>query len=161
MASVFSEAPEVAELAREIIRKDHPHLDAEDIRIVYLFVDPPPESKGKLVFGRCRKVTGLNAFLARENAPRDEDEEPDFGDPFFVIEIAERVWQVLEPHQRRALVDHELCHAAVIRDEEDVPKLSIRPHDVEEFTDIVNRHGLWEEGLQDFVAEALATQQGE
>ena len=151
MVSVRCKAPEVAERAVGIIQEHHPDLDAPDIRIEYIFVDPPPLSKGKYVAGKCRVVTGLNAFLACEC------EEPT-ADPFFVIEIARQVWDIIPPEQQTALLDHELCHASVIRDEEEVPKLSIRSHDVEEFSEIVGRHGLWDEGLQEFVKSALEGQ---
>ena len=34
-------------------------------------------------------------------------------------------------------------------------KLSVKPHDLEEFSCIVRRHGLWREDIEDFVNAAL------
>ena len=66
------------------------------------------------------------------------------------------------------MVDHELCHAwAEVKqkkddsdsDEEletDNPvRLGVKPHDLEEFSCIVRRHGLWRDDIQDFVEAAL------
>ncbi len=71
-----------------------------------------------------------------------------------------------------ALVDHELCHiqrnvGMVITDpntgrilkkewadKDDPDSWHIREHDVEEFSDIIHRHGLWEHGIEKF-AEAV------
>jgi hypothetical protein len=72
------------------------------------------------------------------------------------------VWDVLPQKTKVALVDHELCHAwAEANQKEDDDgeaepvKLSMRPHDLEEFSCIVRRHGLWREDVEDFVENAL------
>jgi hypothetical protein len=65
-----------------------------------------------------------------------------------------------------ALVDHELCHAWALadqdedNDEADPVKLSLRPHDLEEFSCIVRRHGMWREDIEDFVESAIKSKEG-
>lgn len=154
----YFEAPEVAEVAQELIANYHQHLIDFDVKIRYVFVDKTPNSKGKEVWGTCRKVSGLNAYL--------EGESPD-GDAFFVITISKDIWDILPSDKKRALVDHELCHAwAEVKQlknesddsdfETDNPvKLSVKPHDLEEFSCIVRRHGLWREDIEEFVNAAL------
>lgn len=155
----FHAAPEVEKIANELIPKYHQHLIDFNVRIRYVFVDKTPKAKGKETWGSCRKVSGLNAFL--------EGETPD-GDPFFVITISEQIWDVLPDDKRIALVDHELCHAyAEVKQQKDDAdgdsdmetdnpvKLSVKPHDVEEFGCIIRRHGLWHEDIREFVDNAL------
>lgn len=149
MAVTYKEAPEVKEVADKLIPKYHQHLLDFNVRVDYLFIDKIPMKGGKEVWGSCRKITNLNAYLAKDKQSG--------GDPFFVITIAQPVWDVLPPNDREALVDHELCHAsaeATTKDDEDVVKLSINPHDMEEFAAIVRRHGMWRDSIEEFVKAA-------
>ncbi len=156
----YYEAPEVESIANELIAKYHQHLIDFSVKIRYVFVDKTPKSKGKETWGTCRKVSGLNAFL--------EGVATDGSDPFFVITISEPVWDVLPDDKRIALVDHELCHAWAeakqqkddADDDSDLEtdnpvKLSVKTHDLEEFSCIVRRHGLWREEIEDFVDAAM------
>lgn len=157
----YFEAPQVEQIAQELISKYHQHLIDFSVKIRYVFVDKTPSSQGKEVWGTCRKISGLNAYL--------EGEDPD-GDPFFVITISKDVWDILPHDKRVALVDHELCHAsAEVKEdkkqkESDIEvehpvKLSVRPHDLEEFVCIVRRHGLWRDDIEAFVEEAMKSKQ--
>jgi hypothetical protein len=166
--SKFDPAPEVQKMAEGLIKEHHQHLIDFNVRIRYVFANKTPKSKGKEVWGTCRKVSGLNAFL-------EGDSKSD--DPFFVITISREVWAVLPEDKRLALVDHELCHAwAEVKQskeeadqsqdevddqiEEDNPvRLSVKSHDLEEFSCIVRRHGLWRESIEDFVEEALKSKE--
>lgn len=87
----------------------------------------------------------------------------------FIIEPAFKHWSM---EKLKALVDHELCHiqrdtgmevidpvsGRILRREwanKDNPdNWHIREHDVEEFSDVIHRHGLWEHGIEKF-AEAV------
>jgi putative metallopeptidase len=84
----YREAHEVAEIARDLIYDFHPHLGSARIR--YIFRNEIAEDPGKLVYGKARKIGGLNAWLATEDRGYEE-EEPE---PFFVIEIAEPIWKI-------------------------------------------------------------------
>lgn len=140
----FSDAPEVEEIAQEQIPQWHDHL--VNVRIKYVFRSIATKSNGKTVLAKARKVGGLTAFLA------DQDKSLATGDPFFVLEVAADMWKGRTEEEKRAIVDHELCH--MWRDE-DTGKLSIHPHDLEEFAAVVKRHGLITNDLKHF---AKATQ---
>lgn len=149
-------AAEVKAIAEDLIPKYHQHLVDFDVKLEYVFIDKTPKSKNREIWGKCRKVSGINAFLVNSQNERGAGT-----DPFFVIEISEPIWDVLPPDKRVALVDHELCHACAIveqdedKDDADPVKLSLKPHDLEEFVCVVRRHGLWRDDIEDFVEAAL------
>lgn len=143
--TTYTTASEAEHIATRLIDEHHRHL--LDTRVEFVFRDKASKSKGKVTLGKARKVSGLNAFLSR----RTEDGEDTDGADFFVIELAQDEWDDMPPSKRRALIDHELCHCTIEYDEEkDVVTLGIRAHDVEEFTEIIERHGLWKDDLADF-----------
>ncbi len=166
----FYPAPEVEAIANDLIPKYHQHLVDFSVNVQYRFVNKTPKHGGKEVWGTCRRISGLYAQLA-ECAEEDE--------PFFVITISRDVWDILPHDKRVALVDHELCHACAevkqAKQEADVPqaevddqiehdnpvRLSVKPHDLEEFACIVRRHGLWRDDVKDFVEEALRAKEKE
>lgn len=106
-----------------------------------------PDSDGHVKLGMCRKASDLD----RELAPYD-----------FVVILREDFWTspAVDDKQRRALLDHELCHASVkydkdgepARDAKDRVIYRIRKHDIEEFSEIVARHGTWKRDLESFAA---------
>jgi len=65
--------------------------------------------------------------------------------------------------QVEALLDHELCHCQVkrdklddmVRDSSGRPEWRMRKHDVEEFEDVVKRHGCWKREIAQFAKLAL------
>lgn len=145
----YKTAPEVEMVGRELVNEYHPEL--RNVRVEYVFGEKVGSSGGRAVWGRARKKTGLDAFFAADYQPTTFEEEPA---PFFVIEIAEPIWQDLSNEGRRALVDHELMHCGV---DADTGKLTIRPHYIEEFPQIIRRHGLWKGDVEVF-ARASAEQ---
>jgi hypothetical protein len=77
--------------------------------------------------------------------------KPFFKKPvLFVIIIDFEQWNILEKNQKIALLDHELCHAYAYEDRKGRLKTKLIDHDIEEFNCIVNRHGLWHDGLENF-----------
>lgn len=151
MGTKFQPADEVKEIAIGLIEENHPRLFG--IRIEYLFIDKIPKKGTKQVWGSCRKITNLTAYLADRNRNiTDEDgEEPE---PFFAIVISRPIWEVLPYEKKLALVDHELCHAGVEETDDGGKKLFIISHDLEEFAEVVKRHGIWEEGIEVFIKAA-------
>lgn len=149
MPVTYRPAPAVARVAADLIATHHDHLDG--VRIEYVFRSETAKTNGKAIWGKARKITGLNAFLAShdndDELPIDEETED-----FFVIEIAEPVWAILGATERTALVDHELCHLTTEEDKDGDLKLKLRPHDLEEFVAIVRRHGLWRDDVENFAA---------
>lgn len=145
--SNFKRAPEVEEIAIGLINQFHPHLkDATDKLDFYYRYGGGVDWAGK-----CKKCTSFERHLT--------------GKMFFIF-INDEVWANMNCTQREALVDHELCH--IIRkkvevidhetrqivlkwaNKEDPDNWSIREHDVEEFSDVIYRHGLWETGIEKF-----------
>lgn len=102
---------------------------------------------GHVKLGQCKKASDLD----RELHPFD-----------FVILLNAEWWQDgrVTDDQRRALLDHELCHATVKLDEDGEPARDtmdrviyrLRKHDIEEFTEIVARHGTYKRDLERFAS---------
>lgn len=137
----YSLAQEAQLIGSDLIPKYHDHL--RTVRIEYVFNDSVIKTKGKEMLGRAKKKSGLDAFLAA-NVSEDEPQ------PFFVIEISKPAWDLLDSKQKKALVDHELCHCLW-----DVDKgIYMRTHDVEEFSEIIKRHGLWQPDVELFATIA-------
>lgn len=126
-------APEVEAIAESLIEEIDRHGDLAKARIEYVFIDKAPKSKGRQVWGRARKINGLSAHLAATVRPARFREPV----PFFVVEISHDIWRALDERQRRALVDHELCHLWVDEDDDGELVLGTAGHDVEEFCGVV------------------------
>ena len=138
-------APEVEAIGVDLIATVPDHEPLGAAHIYWLFMDTVPMSNGRYVLGRARRVSGWAAFLAQGPVEAASYESPV---PFFTVEIAEQPWHQLRAHQKRALVDHELCHLKVDLDA-DVPALKMRGHDFEEFIAVIRRHGLWSTASQE------------
>lgn len=122
----WKQAPdEVLRLAEELIDEHHPTLAGAGIGFV--FRDKAPISAGKITLGQASKIPPkMLPFVALD----------------FLIWLAEDFWIDATDLQRRALIDHELCHCRVIDGQN-----KIRPHDFEEFGEILERYGLWKSDL--------------
>ena len=73
-----------------------------------------------------------------------------------MIEVGRNLWDGMTPQQRRALVDHELCHLSVEQDDDGSWVGRTRGHDVEEFVSIIDRHGLWKADVAALASSAAA-----
>lgn len=133
--SKFIDAPEVAEIAHDLLEEHHGHL--AEARVYYLFRLGPWASKGDVVLGKAYKVSDRDKYLHGYD---------------FLIVINKDYWPALTEEQRVALVDHELCHCSRGEDTSDgYPKWEIRNHTVEEFVEVIRRHGLWKEDVKRFI----------
>ncbi|MBD3784576.1 MAG: hypothetical protein IE926_16775 [Micrococcales bacterium] len=130
---------EVEPIAKALIAEVKDHEDLVHARILYVFRDKHALSRGHAILGKARKVAGLTQFLV-------DDESIDA--PLFVLEFPRDLWKEMTDQQRRALVDHELSHLAVERNDDGIWVGRTRGHDVEEFLAIVKRHGLWKADVQ-------------
>lgn len=127
--------PDVIEMAQDLINQHHKHL--RNARIGFLFREEAPISNGKYTLGKTQKVTDrLKVFM-------DYD---------FIIWLAEDKWSELDKPRKLALLDHELCHCLF-----DGLTAGMRHHDVEEFVEIIDRHGFWTTDL--FRVEQIAKAQ--
>lgn len=127
------------------------HFDTAEAKIALAWrKGTKPNADGKIVLGRCVKANDLQRELV------DYD---------FVIVINKEFWEdpEFDRAKKLALLDHELCHAAPALDPDGEPMRDtkgravwrVRGHDVEEFEEIVSRHGVWKRDLERF-AEAIA-----
>lgn len=129
MATEWSEAPKhVIELAQRIIAEHHPQL--HDARIAFVMRSEAPITNGQYTLGKARKVSTEQQV----HMPYD-----------FVIWLARDQFTRMTTLQREALIDHELSHC-----QWDGFVASIRGHDVEEFTHIIERYGFWWPRSEDF-----------
>lgn len=136
-------------LMNRLIEESHEELT--DARIALAWnTSWKPDKDGRVTLGKCKKATDLD----RELYPYD-----------FVIMLQRDFYEDGEvtDHQRSALIDHELSHAAVtedpltgdpIIDERGRKVYRLRKHDVEEFSSIIARYGTYKRDLEDF-AQAL------
>lgn len=107
------------------------HDDLVNARIAYLFREKST-TRGETVLGHA-KVASPDLKL--------------LGEVDFVIDINFEAWGGLVPQARLALIDHELAHCARHENEAGETSWIILPHDVEEFSSIVKRWGLWRPNL--------------
>jgi hypothetical protein len=138
------------EVLQELVTAHHPEL--EEAKIALLFNRSwKVSASGRLTLGKCKLASDLDRALS------------DFD---VAIQLNEEFWLDDETtdEQRRALLDHELCHAKLRIDPETGDPLlnelgrrvyAIRPHDVEEFEDIIKRHGTYKRDLERFAAAML------
>lgn len=136
-------------LLRELVDKNHEELRPARIALAW-HLGWKPDVDGVKKLGACRKASDLDRELARGESAWD-----------FVVMLSSDFWThpTVEDKQRRALLDHELCHAAPKLDprtgdqqeDERGRKLwRLRKHDIEEFSDVVRRHGTYKRDLENF-----------
>lgn len=138
MSKTYSKSDTIAAIANSLIPSHHPELATA--RIDYLFMSSTPKKGGRELFGKASKVSGKWEFLVELD---------------FLIEVSEPAWAELSEDQRRALVDHLLEGCTGEEDESSGEmKWGIREPDVQEFSTILQRHGVWNEALTGFVQVA-------
>lgn len=128
-------APQPEAIAKALIGALHPHLT--NAAIAYLFSEEM-RTRDRLVLGKAAKAAGVLSHLTGFD---------------FVLTFNWTTWKDLSAPQRIALVDHELSHCA-----EGEHGWEMLAHDVEEFSSIVGRWGLWKPDLVQFHAAAKANQ---
>lgn len=144
----FELSEEVRRIAERLIDEYHPHLvDAKDKIGYYLRYGNSDWA------GKCKKCSAFEREMTKK---------------IFIIFIREKGWDSLDLGQKEALVDHELCHIGrksdVYYDEgekkfvnlwldaDDPENWYLIEHDIEEFADVVKRHGLYDKGIEHFAA---------
>lgn len=134
MATEWFKAPDhVLDIVRRLIALYHEPL--QDARVGVIMRSEAPVTAGRYTLGAAEKVS----TKAQVHVPYD-----------FVIWLANDRFQMLAPLQREALIDHELMHCQWDMDK----GASIRPHDVEEFTEVLERYGYWWPQAEQFAAVA-------
>lgn len=146
----FTDAPELADLADEVIRsfdEFRPIADAVDegLRITYVWETKPFEpAKDEYKVHILAKVTKASPLWRH------------VGQTEIVIQFRSWFWERFDDAQRRAVIHHELTHITVGEpDDEGRFKVSLRDHDVEDFTATMRRFGPIIPGRAGFVKAYL------
>lgn len=159
---------EVYVLMEELIKKHHQHL-----------------AEAKIVLYACEKVKSKGQNIVLAEAAKASTKMKASMNADFTITIYTVPWSDLTPEQKRACLDHELCHCEAAREpevevvgrgrngkdktkiikdkygrtqftdkikrgEDGEAKWVLKPHNLEEFRDIVSRHGIWDEAIRNF-----------
>jgi hypothetical protein len=140
--------PELYKRLDGLVRQFHDDLRDANIAVAWC-TSWKADVDGHVKLGQCKRATDLDRELTIFD---------------FVILLQKAFWQdtSVTTIQRDALLDHELCHAAVahdksgepLRDERDRLVYRLRRHDLEEFSQIAERYGTWKRDLETF-ARAL------
>jgi hypothetical protein len=151
---------------RPIIRRmveemdEFAHLRHGEAVIMTVFRAEPKSKNGKLILG----------YMAM---PRFQGSLADFGLwllatscggtlPDFLMVLDAEFWSTATPHQRDALIHHELMHAGHQKGrdgeprftDEGLPVWGLEPHSLEEFNTTVRRFGAWQGDISAFIVAA-------
>jgi hypothetical protein len=144
-------SPELYDLMDEIVAASHAHLCDAKIVLAWCF-SWKPNKDGQLILGQCRKASDLDRQMHSYD---------------ITILLNYHAWTEVNftDLHKRALLDHELCHADLDYDKDGEPRedahgrkiYRIRRHDLEEFRGIVERYGCWKGDIEAFVQAAMAS----
>jgi hypothetical protein len=140
-------------ILNDLIERFHAELTGARIALAWNLAWKP-DVDGRVILGKCKKASDLD----RELAPYD-----------FVILLRRFFFEdgEVSNEQRRALIDHELTHATVKLDRRGEPVedlkgrkvYRLRKHDLEEFSAVVERHGLYKRDIEQFAAALRRSKQ--
>ncbi len=133
-------------MMERLVAEHHEHLIEAKICLAWnLSWSADPD--GRLILGKCKKADDLGRQLHGYD---------------FVILLNQEVWECADftAAMQNALMDHELCHAQVKRDDPVFDELGkivyrMKKHSLEEFREIVQRHGIWKDDIRAFMVTAL------
>ena len=127
-------------MADALIDSHHPHL--RDARIAFAWnLAWSEDTDGKVILGQAKRTSDLDREL--------------HGFDFIILLNGEWIPN-FQPEQVRAVIDHELCHCEVAKDADSEVRSDergrtvwrVRTHDVEEFREVIARHGLYKSDLE-------------
>lgn len=127
------------EVAQQYIGTYHEHL--LDAKIQWLFTTAKSTRGGQVVLGTARRSNALQRFHSSGN----ESVQSGFD---FVVQIEEKRWQTMLLTQKHALIDHLLCrmeaHEVVNQRTGNVTvSWRVVAPEIEEFVEVLERHGVW------------------
>lgn len=126
----FDYAETVEELAKPLIAQYHTHL--VNASIAFIYRNKPMKSKGRIIFATARACGQFMKDLLKISGGKEYD---------FVITVNYEEWGKLTDEQKRAVIDHELCHCWVDEDDAGNVKYTLLPHSLQEFSEVVDRYG--------------------
>lgn len=145
-------------LLHELMRAHHREIVSARVALAWQLAWQP-DVDGRVVLGQCKKVADLEREVCEGRLLHARVDGGTHGYDFVIL-LRQAFWQ--DPNvsdlQRRALLDHELCHATVTLDAHGDPAVDdcgrivyrTRKHDLEEFAEIAERHGCWKRDLEYF-----------
>jgi hypothetical protein len=139
----YHEAKQCEAIGAVLIDRLAAHRDIANASIAYIFREKM-KTRDRVVLGKMSKADGKLSF---------------FNGYDFVIEINWQAWKHLSDMQKVALIDHELAHCGREENDKGERKWVLVGHDIEEFTGIVNRWGLWRNDLKVFAGAVTHAQQ--
>lgn len=150
LGSEIPPRPDLYALMDELIESHHEDLESCRIALIWRY-GWKADDDGRLKLGQFQKASSLEVQLHGYDAK---------------ILLNFEAWEAADftEEQRRALLDHELCHGALKLDAEGDPavdpntgrlKYRVRKHDHEEFACIMERHGLWTRNAEAFALAAM------
>lgn len=130
----YSMSEEVAAVARKVIVEKHmDHL--VNVGIGYMLVG---ENINDRTAGRCIKAGRELKFFSGFD---------------FIIQMSQDIWEKLNDEVKFILTYHELKHIGVKEKDDGSVTYYLVDHDVQDFSDIINEHGIgWLQLLKDTVA---------
>lgn len=151
----YSEAVEARELGTRLIKSNERHAHLRDATVGYLFRDDEVrDHESKVVAGSAHLVSQLIAGAGAKYFGRFAKWalQKELGYlPDFLILIDSNLWSGYSDREKHHLINHELTHCIQKTDDEGEPRFNrttgepvwgIRPHDLEEFCDVVAEGGL-------------------
>jgi hypothetical protein len=134
---LISSSEAVQNIVKKIIPEHYPDLVGANI--LCLCRNKASKAAGIPIPGAIRKANPTERYLTSK--------EGDDGSTY-VLTVALDVWNDLQPNQRLALVDHLLAKCVAIADETTGDyKYGLRPPQVQEFPEVAERNGKWNQGL--------------
>ncbi|TXH55560.1 MAG: hypothetical protein E6Q97_08545 [Desulfurellales bacterium] len=148
MATFRTAEKEWVDLLAEVMKQHHPDLVEAGVTVGLLFAHAPRNDATGEPQGPALKHNGYPALaVVKINSQRDRVE----GKPDATITLDGDRWPDESRESRVALLDHELAHLVLVRDEDGGiktddcfrPRLKCREHDFQlgGFWDVVERHG--------------------
>lgn len=118
-----------AELGQALIDGEEvlAHIRESEASIAYLGSDYAKRSRGRTVYGECERVADKNKWAI----PAD-----------FLIVVYEPNCAGMDDEHLSRLIFHELLHVGIELDDNGIEKHSIRPHDLEDFRECVDKWGV-------------------
>lgn len=140
----------VKEIAEKLIPKFHDGLATA--HILYVCRNKASKSGGKAVPGKTYKPSPLYKYLTMDSLAAQEDhklmDRSSWPQADFIVEVALDVWNEMSPVQRTAVVDHLLSRCVGVEDEKTGEiKFAVRSPNVQEFPEVAERNGTWNEDL--------------
>ncbi len=132
---------ELEKLGKLLIARHHMYLAAA--RIAFVLKRMSEATKKRKKSGDIKLRDGKKLVIAK--VAKLGPVTTVLSDYDFVIEVNERWWKPLTEKEREAVMDHELAHCG-----RDSRGWYIKEHDVQEFKEILERHGFYLADLREF-----------